>query len=119
MKRIVKLTERDLTRIVKRVINESMFGHLSSLSSLGGRKKRGDDNVYKKSREVYNDNNNDDDLKPNFTIHDVISKMPGEAKFLSDPKLTQKDKDLAWKIYNDINDPDTETTLDNFLDYHS
>jgi len=85
MKRIVKLTERDLTRIVKRVINESFFfkGN-SNWDNFNSRRKR----PHIRSRE-------DEDIA-GPSVHDVTQYFFGMD--LSDDDLSSTDKEKAFKV---------------------
>jgi len=95
MKRIVKLTERDLTRIVKRVINESLFF-------------KGNSNWdnFNSRRRPHIRNREDDDTVGGHSVHDVTQYFFGVD--LSDDDLSSRDKKKAFEVLRAITDQGIE-----------
>lgn len=94
MKRVTGLTEKDITRIVKRVINESFFFKGNSNW----------DNFNSRRRPHIRSREDEDIIGP--SVHDVTQYFFGMD--LSDDDLSSTDKEKAFKVLRTIIDQGIE-----------
>ena len=99
MKRITRLTERDLTRIVKRVINESLFFKGNSNW----------DNFNSRRRPHINLNSDEKERElPKNSLHDVANHFYG----VDFDELNRNEKDHILDVYKDYKYEDLNDDFD-------